>query len=163
MAEVRKRTRIQVWQDVIFAIFIREIRSKFNDKIGISWAVLQPVSFILILSFIRGRMDGGLTHSMPTFVFMMYGMIFIQLFLSTLNSTSSAIQRNKALFAFRQVQPISAVIANALFEGLVKVFVRFMSRRTKYERQKEDIAGGGMEGAASTSTQKWTLHTICCN
>ncbi|TKB45169.1 ABC transporter permease [Thalassotalea mangrovi] len=123
MAQVKARAPVKVWQDVVFAIFIREIRSKFDDKVGISWAVIQPVSFIFILSFIRGRMDGGLTHTMPTFIFMMYGMIMIQLFLSTLASTATAIHRNKALFSFRQVQPLSAVMANALFEILVKVAV----------------------------------------
>jgi len=120
MTEVKKRTTLQVWGDVIFAIFLREIRSKFDDKVGISWAVVQPVSFIFILSFIRGRMDGGVTHSMPTFVFMLYGMIFIQLFLTTLSSSANSISRNKSLFAFRQVKPISAVIAAVLFEIIVK-------------------------------------------
>lgn len=123
MAEVTLRSNSKIWKDVIFAIFIREIRSKFDDKIGISWAVVQPVSFIFILSFIRGMIDDGFTHTMPTFIFMMYGMIIIQLFISTLSSTAKSIARNKALFAFRQVQPIAAVIANALFEMLVKVGV----------------------------------------
>ncbi|QDP01797.1 ABC transporter permease [Thalassotalea sp. PS06] len=126
MAEVKTRSTYQIWLDVVFAIFIREIRSKFDDKVGISWAVIQPVSFIFILSFIRGRMDGGLTHTMPTFMFMMYGMLMIQLFLSTLSSTANSIHRNKALFSFRQVQPLSAVVANALFEILVKAAVIFV-------------------------------------
>lgn len=126
MAEVTQRSNIQIWQDVIFAIFIREIRSKFDDKIGISWALVQPVSFIFILSFIRGMIDDGYTHTMPTFIFMMYGMIIIQLFISTLSSTAKSIAQNKALFAFRQVQPIAAVIANAVFELLTKIGVIFI-------------------------------------
>jgi capsular polysaccharide transport system permease protein len=40
-----------------------------------------------------------------------------------MSGSAGAIRKNKALFAFRQVQPISAVFAGALFEVLVKVFV----------------------------------------
>ncbi|EGR1577049.1 MULTISPECIES: ABC transporter permease [Vibrio harveyi group] len=123
MAKVLKRSRIQIWGDVIFALFIREIKSGFSDKFGLSWAILNPVSFIFVLSFIRGRMDGGETHTMPTFVFMAYGMIIIQMFLSMWGSSSNAIKRNKSLFAFRQVQPISAFLASGLFEALVKLTV----------------------------------------
>ncbi|MBT0585062.1 ABC transporter permease [Alteromonas oceanisediminis] len=119
---LQKRTKWQIWQDVIFALFIREIRTGFNDKFGLSWAVINPVAFIVVLSSIRGFINGPYTHSLPTFTFMAIGVLFIQSFLRTLNSCASSIKKNKALFAFRQVQPISAVIAAALFEFLVKIF-----------------------------------------
>ena len=123
MTKVVKRNKWQIWRDVIFALFAREIRTGFNDKFGISWAVLNPVIFILFLSFLRGRLDGGETHGIPTFIFMAYGMIMIQVFLQTFASASTAIKKNQSLFAFRQVQPISAVLASGFFELLVKVFV----------------------------------------
>ncbi|MDP5029228.1 ABC transporter permease [Paraglaciecola sp.] len=107
----------------MFALFAREIRTGFNDKFGISWAVINPITFIFMLSFMRGRLDGGLTHGLPTFVFMAYGFLLIQSFLQTLGASATSIAKNKALFAFRQVQPISAVIAASLFELLVKIFV----------------------------------------
>lgn len=123
MAEVRKRSRLNVWQDVIFAIFLREIKSKFNDKVGISWALINPLIFIFALSFMRSALGGPITHTMPTLIFMMFGMLIIQLFLSTFSSVSSSIKKNKALFAFRQVQPISAVLATGIFELLVTIVV----------------------------------------
>ena len=43
MAKVNKRSSFKIWQDVIFALFVREIRAKFNDKLGLGWAILQPV------------------------------------------------------------------------------------------------------------------------
>ncbi len=123
MAKVIHRKKVKVWKDVIFAIFIREIKSKFDDKLGLVWAFLNPLMFVFVLSYGRELLWGPYTHSMPTFMFMLYGMLFIQLFTSTLKSTSSAISRNRALFAFRQVQPISAIIASALLELLVKIVV----------------------------------------
>ncbi|PKG98939.1 ABC transporter permease [Paraglaciecola sp. MB-3u-78] len=123
MTTVIKRNKWEIWRDVIFALLAREIRTGFNDKFGIAWAVVQPVIFIFVLSFLRGRIGGDETHTIPTFTFMAIGLLFIQGFLQTMGASAKAISKNKALFAFRQVQPISAVLAGALFEVLVKIFV----------------------------------------
>jgi capsular polysaccharide transport system permease protein len=123
MTAIIKRNKWEIWRDVIFALFVREIRTSFNDKVGISWSVIQPVAFIFLLSFSRGLMEGGDTHTIPTFTFMAIGLLFIQSFLQTFSAAARAISKNKALYAFRQVQPISAVLASSLFELLVKSFV----------------------------------------
>jgi capsular polysaccharide transport system permease protein len=102
---------------------VREIRTSFNDRLGLAWAVVNPLVFIFALSYMRGRMDGGDTHSVPTFEFMMYGMLYIQLFLDVLTNSSSSIKKNKALFAFRQVQPISSVLASSIFYFFIKIAV----------------------------------------
>lgn len=81
------------------------------------------MSFIFLLSFMRGRMNGGETHGMSTFMFMVVGLIFVQFFLGIVGSTSSAIQKNKPLYAFRQVQPIASVIAISGFQFLIKITV----------------------------------------
>jgi capsular polysaccharide transport system permease protein len=123
MTTIIKRNKWEIWRDVIFALFAREIRTGFSDKLGLSWALINPIAFIFLLSFMRGKMEGGETHTVPTFVFMAYGLIFIQTFLQTFSACSGAIKKNKALFAFRQVQPISSVIAAGMFEVLVKIAV----------------------------------------
>jgi capsular polysaccharide transport system permease protein len=123
MTTVIKRNKWEIWRDVIFALFAREIRTGFNDKFGLSWAVVNPIIFIFVLSFIRGRLSGGETHTIPTFTFMAIGILLIQGFLQTMSGSARAIGKNKALYAFRQVQPISAVLAGALFQVLVKMFV----------------------------------------
>jgi capsular polysaccharide transport system permease protein len=124
MALVKRRSTLKVWGDVIFAIFLREIKSKFNDKFGIAWAVISPITFIFMLSFMREKMSGGgLSHGMPVIMFMLIGMTFVQFFLGVVGSTSNAIQKNRPLYAFRQVQPISSVIAISGFEFLIKLVV----------------------------------------
>ncbi|GAC13306.1 ABC transporter permease [Aliiglaciecola lipolytica] len=124
MTTVIKRNKWEIWRDVIFALFAREIRTGFSDKLGLSWAFLNPIAFIFLLSAMKSVLGGGQdTHTMPTFVFMAYGLIFIQTFLQTLTSCATAIKKNKSLYAFRQVQPISAVLASGIFELLVKIAV----------------------------------------
>jgi len=124
MALVQKRSTLTVWGDVVFAIFLREIKTKSTDKIGLIWTVVSPLIMIAGMTAMRSFMSGGGdTHSMPTVFFMIYGMILIQFFLTTLNAASGAIQRNKPLYAFRQVQPISSILAIGFFELLIKMFV----------------------------------------
>ena len=123
VAKALSRNLSKIWLDVIYAIFLREVKSNSSDKFGIAWSVISPVAFIFMLSYLRGRIDGGYTHSMPTFFFMVYGMILIQFFLGLVGSVSAAIKKHKPLYAFRQVQPISSILAITLFECLVKVFV----------------------------------------
>jgi len=123
MTTVLKRNNWAIWRDVIFALFVREIKTGFNDRLGLAWAVVQPLSFIFLLSYLRGMLVGDASHTVPTFEFMMYGMLLIQLFLDTFMNTSNSIKKNKTLFAFRQVQPISSVLATASFYFLVKLIV----------------------------------------
>jgi capsular polysaccharide transport system permease protein len=123
VAKVLSRNLSKIWLDVIYAIFLREVKSKSSDKFGIAWSVASPVVFIFMLSYMRKLMDNGDTHGIPTFFFMVYGMILIQFFMGLVNTVSAAIKKNKPLYAFRQVQPISSILAITLFECLIKVFV----------------------------------------
>jgi capsular polysaccharide transport system permease protein len=91
--------------------------------LGLSWAIVNPIAFIFILSFLRGRLDGGETHGMPTFVFMAHGMLMIQLFLTMFNSLVRVVKKAAPLYAFRQVQPISPVLAASMFQVVLEVFI----------------------------------------
>lgn len=59
MTTIIKRNNWAIWRDVIFALFVREIRTSFNDKLGLAWAVVNPLVFIFALSYGRGLMTGG--------------------------------------------------------------------------------------------------------
>jgi len=120
---VRKRSTLKIWGDVIFAIFLRELKSNFSDKFGLSWALVSPMIMVVTMVVIRRPFDGGENHGLSTLSWVIYGVLLIQFFLGVLGSTSNAIQRNKPLYAFRQVQPISSILAIAVFELLVKFFL----------------------------------------
>lgn len=123
MPIAQKRTRASLWKDVIFALLLRQLSSKFNDKIGVSWLIIQPVLFILALSLLRGSLDGGNSKGIPTFVFMMLGFVTVLQFLSSWTSVSSAIQKDKPLYAFRQVVPFASIVSTALIELIANVII----------------------------------------
>jgi capsular polysaccharide transport system permease protein len=124
MSTVIKRSRLKLWQDVIFALFIRQIRTKFNDKFGVAWLILQPVSFVVVMSMFRGNIDGDV-HGIPTFVFMMLGFVTVLQFTQTWSSVSRSMQQDRPLYAFRQVQPISSILTIALIEITSNILVMF--------------------------------------
>lgn len=121
MTTVRKRTPLQVWGDVIFALFVRQIRTDFNDKLGLAWTVVNPVLFVFVLSMLRGRIAGEDVHSMPVFTFFFFGLLLFQYFQRAISETSKAIRKNAPLYGFRQVQPISAAIAAAILNFIAQL------------------------------------------
>lgn len=123
MADIAKRTVAQLWGDVIFALFVRQLRSEFNDKLGLAWAVVQPVLFIMIMSLIRGRLDGGMSHGMDTFVFMMLGIVPMKAFILGFGKIAGAVKRDKPLYSFRQVRPFSSLVTALVLQMLTMFFV----------------------------------------
>ncbi len=124
---LKKRTLSQQWYDVVVAMFYREIRRRFNDRLGVGWAVFSPLVFIIGFSFARGLRDGGETYGMPTFLFVLVAMILVNLFLTTFSGVSKVIAKTKKLYIFRGVRPIAAIIAVAVFELYITLLVCILS------------------------------------
>jgi len=123
MLRIQRRSRLELWSDVIFALLIRQLTSKFNDKFGVSWLIIQPVSFILVLSLLKGRLGDSANNGIPTFVFMMLGIVTVFQFLSSWGSVSSVIKKDKPLYAFRQVLPIASILTTIFIELITKIVV----------------------------------------
>lgn len=117
------KTQLHAWRRVIFALFLRELQSKFNDKLGLGWAFAEPFVFVFFLAFGRSLITDSDVHSIPVFLFMMIGLMGIQSFLTCLGSVPNAIKQNKPLYAFRQVQPIAALITAGFMEFCIKLGV----------------------------------------
>lgn len=120
------KEQLYAWRTVIFALFLRELQSKFNDKFGLSWAFLEPFVFIFALAFFRGLIREGDVHGISIFHFMMIGLIGLQSFTSGLQGVSMSIRKNKPLYAFRQVQPMSAIVTAGFLESFIKLVVIFL-------------------------------------
>ena len=141
MTTIRRRSALQIWGDVIFALFLRHIKVQFDDKLGVAWSVISPVLFVFMMSAIRGRIGGDDVNTMPLFPFYVYGFLTFLFFLETLNGVARAIKRNRALFSFRQVQPISAAISVGLFSilsqlaafGFVFLLMYFMGMEVRID------------------------------
>ena len=117
------QNQIKAWKNVLFALFLRELQSKFNDKFGLSWALIEPFMFIFIISFGRSFIAGDDVHTVPVFVFMFVGFLNVMTFTTLITQASMAIRKAKPLFAFRQVHPIAPVLVTTIIELAIKIGV----------------------------------------
>lgn len=116
-----------MWKNVCFALFLRELQGQFNDKLGLVWAFLEPFAFVFGLAYLRSLFKNSDAHGLPIFVFMLIGLIMVQSFLQPFNKVSSAFKKNKPLYAFRQVQPIAALLVVGFVEYAIKIIVILLS------------------------------------
>lgn len=127
VVNVSFRSQLKVWKNVCFALFLRELRSQFDDKLGLAWGFIEPFIFIFGMSYARTFMGGDDVHGVPVFMFMLIGMIGVQSFMQPFAKVGGAFSKNKPLYAFRQVQPISGLLVSAFVEYVIKVIVVLMS------------------------------------
>jgi capsular polysaccharide transport system permease protein len=125
MGTMQTRTSWQVTRSVWFAMFMREaVTRTTTDRLGWFWMIAEPVAMIAILVVIRGFIDGGKLIMGASFIpWMITGMMGFYLVRDGMNRSQGAINANRALFAYRQVQPVDPVLVRVFLEGMLRTFV----------------------------------------
>lgn len=118
---LRKRGSWQVFRSVVFALIVRELRTRFGKwRLGYAWAILEPLMMIIVfalaLTFLRGRQP---FFDIPVGVFIGIGFLLFQFWSSLAMRATEAITANSALFGYRQVKPFDTVLARAILETVV--------------------------------------------
>lgn len=111
---------LKITSDVWRALFLREALVRmFGSRTAWIWLLLEPLIHIfwlsVVFSVIRVRHVGGI----HTILWIITGILIFLSFRRTLSQVQKGVSANRALFAYRQVQPADVVIARLLFEGLV--------------------------------------------
>lgn len=115
-----KRTPWEINKAVIFALLMREMRTRFGVyRLGYLWALLEPAMhiavFLILLGYVMQRTMPGIDYTL----FLISGIIPWLLFSSILSRGISAISANNGLFGYRQVKPFDAFITRAILEWLI--------------------------------------------
>lgn len=124
------RTALEIHKTVIFAFFIRELRTRFGSgRLGYFWMLLSPLLQITLLSVLFGALG---RHAMPGIefpLFLITGMFAFHFFRHVSERSASSIDSNRALLAYRYVQPLDNIWARALLELLLFMigFVGFLA------------------------------------
>ena len=112
---------------VIHAVMLREIKSRFGrHKMGYLWAVLEPTVFVAFFAFLFSFGHAVAPSGMPVVQFMITGFAPFMLFRNTMTQTMGAIETNRVLLTFSQVNPIDLVMARALLEIATLTVVFFL-------------------------------------
>ncbi len=121
---IEKRSGAAVLKAVLFALVLREVRSRLSTRrFGAFWLIFEPLSHVVLLmviySFLRGHGNQGI--SLP--MFLVTGVIPFILFKNISLKGMEAVAANKALFSYRQIKPMDAVLARAIVESALMICV----------------------------------------
>lgn len=124
------RTALQIQKSVVFAFFIRELRTRFGTgRLGYFWLLISPVLQISVLSILFGALG---RHGMPGIefpLFLITGMFAFHFFRHVADRSAGSVDANRALLAYRFVQPLDNIWARALLELLIFMagFILYLS------------------------------------
>ncbi|WP_082936846.1 ABC transporter permease [Pseudomonas citronellolis] len=118
------RTPFQIQKSVIFALVLREARSRIGSRrLGALWILLEPICHLLIFSvlytIVRGRSMAGVDYP----VFVLVGMAPFLLYRNTALRLMDSLRENRSLFAYKQIHPLDSFIARAMVETCLSALV----------------------------------------
>jgi len=114
------RTPWQVLSDVVAALFVRELKTRFGaSKLGYFWMLAEPVAMVLVFSAMFTLLGRQVLVGAEIPLFLLTGILPYLLFTKLISSLTTAVQSNKALFVYSQVTPIAPIITRFLIEVAV--------------------------------------------
>lgn len=119
------RSAWAVTRSVWYAMFMREAISRtMSDRMGWFWMIAEPAAFTLIMITIRGHIRGDRLIPGAEFIpWMIVGLMGFFMIREGMMRGLGAIDANKGLFAYRQVQPVDPVLVRNFLEGMLRTFV----------------------------------------
>jgi len=118
---VKKRTSFKIFKSVIFALMLREVKTRFiQNQFSYLWAILEPVSHIVILSLIFSAFNPtGMMSGVPLPMFLMTGILPWMTFMNIVSKGMTGPEGNMGLFIYKNVKPIDTIISRTLIETIV--------------------------------------------
>lgn len=118
------RTSFQIQRDVVYALLLREIASRFGkSRAGFLWVLLEPVAHLVfpiaVFGFVLERSLPGIDYP----VFLTYGFVPFLLFKAICLQTMEGTRANRGLLAYRQVLLMDVFVAKALAHCAVSAVV----------------------------------------
>jgi capsular polysaccharide transport system permease protein len=116
-----------VMRDVLFALYLREIKTRLDGRWrSIVWVIGEPLANLAVMLGLYGSLRARVLAGIDTLVFLITGVLSFLLFKSLVLRLMESIDANMGLFAYRQVQPIDAILSRAavevtLFAGMALV------------------------------------------
>lgn len=127
MSAIPKQTPWEIQKSVVFAVFIRELNARFGRfTLGYLWALLEPLFFVMVLSFMRGRFTGAPMAGLPQVVFFASGVLPFLLFRNIAISSISSVEANHGLFNYQRVKASDVFAARFLLELLIIIVVSLL-------------------------------------
>jgi capsular polysaccharide transport system permease protein len=110
------------------ALLLRETVNRLaSERAAWVWLLVEPLIHVFVMlalfTVVRVSSVGGIDAT----IWLTIGMLSFFLFRRTANQCSNAISANRALFTYRQVKPVDAVLVRAACEGFLMLLVLVLS------------------------------------
>jgi lipopolysaccharide transport system permease protein len=112
----------ELWQyrELFYFFTWRDVKVRYKQAVlGVLWVMLQPLSMMLVFSFVLSKTFKADTDGLPYPVFVFSGLILWQLFSSGLSNAANSMISNaniiKKIYFPRLIIPLSAILT-ALFD-----------------------------------------------
>lgn len=122
------RSTLRIQRDVIYALLLRELSSRFGkSRGGFVWVLVEPIAHLLIPIFIFGFLRQRLMPGIEYPVFLVYGFLPFLLFKAICLQIVDGVNAAQGLLSYRQVLLldvfIAKTIAYSVIQGIVFVIV----------------------------------------
>jgi capsular polysaccharide transport system permease protein len=125
-----KRSSWQIQKAVVFALVLRELKTRFGGRLeGLVWVLFEPMAHIAIMLalkvVLRERFAGVM---IDVAVYLVVAMIPFFIFRNIWMRGMGAVDANAGLFGYRQVKPGDAIAARAIMETVMytMIYVAFV-------------------------------------
>ncbi|WP_321795806.1 ABC transporter permease [Caballeronia sp. J97] len=118
------RSSWAVMRSVIHALFLREAVTRLSiGRGGWVWIIIEQGEHIVLLIIWHGIVQHHLIPGVSVPLFVGLGILPYFMMKSIALRGIDSIPANRALFVYRQIKPVDAVIARAILEGLIFLVV----------------------------------------
>lgn len=113
----KQRSSWKITRAVIFALILREMRSKFGGRrFGFFWIFFEPVAHIALIMTILHFRGRTIIEGIEFPVYLLSGMVPFFMMRGIMFKGMEAVNANMALFSYKQIKPIDTIVARAIIE-----------------------------------------------
>ncbi len=114
---------LRIQRRTIFALYFREMLTRFGKyNLGVMWALFEPIVHVAVLSLIFFAASRN-TYHFEYPIFVMTGILPWILFKNIISRSLNAVSSNAGLFFYKNVKPIDTILARAVLELNVHIYV----------------------------------------
>jgi len=114
------RKPLAIFLAVQKALFLRELNMRFTtSKTGLFWTFFEPFMQVMVMVLIKMLIFSKANETLDFAVFMALNFTAFNLFKNILNKSIGSFTANKGLFVYKQVKPISTIIARTMIEVFI--------------------------------------------
>ena len=124
MQKTIARSHFQIQRDVIYALLLRELSSRFGkSRGGFAWVLVEPIAHLLVPVVIFGFIRQGLVPGVEYPVFLVYGFLPFLLFKTICLQIVDGVNAAQGLLSYRQVLLMDVFVAKAMAYAVIQAIV----------------------------------------